>query len=131
MLSGNPIQNNNDLRTYQREVMKRFPTISFLDVQPVHGTGGGIVNQQLDLPMPIRSNFFDQDGSSIAAQDLLSKYFPLFDTNRTALLDLYDAQAIFSVVFSNNGAFQQQNIWGSSQGKSLIHTAAFVLLTRI
>lgn len=113
MLSGNPIQTNNDIQTYQREVLKRFPTIRFLDVQPVSGTGGSIP-QSVEFPVPIRSNFFDQDSSSLAAQDLLSKYFPLFDTNRTGLLDLYDAQAIFSVVFSN-GTYQQQNVWGSSQ----------------
>ncbi|KAI7873447.1 uncharacterized protein EV154DRAFT_540537 [Mucor mucedo] len=114
MLSGNPIQVNNDIQTYQREVLKRFPTIRFLDVQPVSGTGGSIPQTSVEFPVPVRPNFFDQDSSSLAAQDLLSKYFPLFDTNRTGLLDLYDTQAIFSVVFSN-GTYQQQNVWGSSQ----------------
>lgn len=116
MLSGNPIQTNNDIQTYQREVLKRFPTIRYLDVQPVGGTGGSIPQSSIDFPVPVRPNFFDQDSSRLAAQDLLSKYFPLFDTNRTGLLDLYDTQAIFSVVFSN-GSYQQQNVWGSSQGK--------------
>lgn len=115
MLSGNPIQTNNDIQTYQGEVLKRFPTIRFLDVQPVGGTGGSIP-QSVEFPVPVRSNFFDHDSSSLAAQDLLSKYFPLFDSNRTGLLDLYDSQAIFSVVFSN-GSYQQQNVWGSSQCK--------------
>lgn len=113
MLSGNPIQLTNDIQTYQREVLKRFPTIQFLDMQAVNGTSSHV---NVDLPMPIRSNFYDQDSSSIATQDLLSKYFPLFDSNRTGLLELYDEQAIFSVTFSN-GTYQQQNVWGSSQGK--------------
>lgn len=117
VLSGNPIQINNDIQTYQREVLKRFPTIQFLDMQPVNGTGPLQQQQQhIDLPMLVRSNFFDQESSSIATQDLLSKYFPLFDSNRGGLLDLYDEQAIFSVTFSN-GTFQQQNVWGSSQSK--------------
>lgn len=120
MLSGNPIQINNDIQTYQREVLKRFPTIKFLDMQPVNGTGGTVQQQQqVDLPIPVRSNFYDQDSSSIATQDLLSKYFPLFDSNRAGLLELYDEQAIFSVTFSN-GTYQQQNVWGSSQGKATI-----------
>lgn len=120
VLSGNPIQINNDIQTYQREVLKRFPTIQFLDMQPVNGTGPLLQQQQqqVDLPMPVRSNFFDQESSSIATQDLLSKYFPLFDSNRGGLVDLYDEQAIFSVTFSN-GTFQQQNVWGSSQSKLL------------
>jgi hypothetical protein len=111
VLSGNPIQASNSIETYQKEVLNRFPTIRFLDVQPVGSTG----EQQVALPLPVRSHLFDQDGSRIAAQDLLSRYFPLFDSNRPALIDLYDEQAIFSCVFSN-GTYQQQNAWGSSQG---------------
>lgn len=114
MLSGNPIQVNNPVDKYQKEVLNRFPTIRFLDVHPVGGTGGDAV-QQTELPLPVRSHFFDQDSSRIAAQDLLSKYFPLFDSNRSSLTDLYDAQAVFSCVFSK-GTYQQQNAWGSSQG---------------
>ncbi|KAI8082080.1 hypothetical protein BDF21DRAFT_338291 [Thamnidium elegans] len=111
LLTGNAIQTNNNVETYQREVLKRFPTIKYLDGQPVNGTGGVAVNE---FPVPIRHNFFDQDSSSMAVMDLLSKFFPLFDTNRAGLVDLYDSQAIFSVVFSN-GTYQQQNVWGSNQ----------------
>lgn len=119
MLSGNPIQQNTDLQKYQFEVLKRFPTVQYLDQLPVQGTGPiGFTQQQavaVPLPVPTRSNFFDHESSSHAAQDLLSKFFPLFDTNRAALVDLYDAQAVFSVVFAD-GTFQQQKVWGSSQG---------------
>ncbi|KAL9554098.1 hypothetical protein MBANPS3_002964 [Mucor bainieri] len=113
MLSGNPIQTNNSLEQYQQEVLRRFPTIQFLDVQPVNG-GQTAASTEL-LPLPVRSHFFDNDSSRLAAQDLLSKFFPLFDTNRGSLIDLYDAQAIFSTTFSNGGTYQQQNTWGSGQ----------------
>lgn len=117
MLSGNPIQTNNSLEQYQQEVLRRFPTIQFLDVQPVNGgqTAGLASQSQTDLPLPVRSHFFDNDSSRLASQDLLSKFFPLFDSNRGSLIDLYDAQAIFSTTFSNNGTYQQQNTWGSAQ----------------
>lgn len=116
LLTGNAIQTNNSAETYQREVLKRFPTIKYLDGQPVNGTGGVPVHVSVnEFPVPIRPNFFDQESSSMAVMDLLSKFFPLFDTNRAGLVDLYDSQAIFSVVY-NNGTYQQQNVWGSSQG---------------
>ncbi|KAL7314768.1 nuclear mRNA export, poly(A)+RNA binding protein [Mucor circinelloides] len=117
MLSGNPIQTNNSLEQYQQEVLRRFPTIQFLDVQPVNGgqTAGLASQSQTDLPLPVRSHFFDNDSSRLASQDLLSKFFPLFDSNRGSLIDLYDTQAIFSTTFSNNGTYQQQNTWGSAQ----------------
>ncbi|KAI8991506.1 hypothetical protein BDF20DRAFT_845020 [Mycotypha africana] len=131
LLSGNPIQINNTLDQYRKEVLKRFPTIHTLDMQPVTDTPGSvnftpaaspsIPNNLIvspatnDLPLPVRAEFFDQDNSRIATQDLLSKYFPLFDTQRPSLLDLYDTDAIFSVVFSNQGTVQQQTAWGNSQ----------------
>lgn len=121
LLMGNSIQSNNNPETYQREVLKRFPTIKYLDGQPVNVTGRGLGNpiqqqpqQSNEFPVAIRPSFFDQESSSMAVQDLLSKFFPLFDTNRAGLVDLYDAQSIFSVV--SNGTYQQQNVWGSGQG---------------
>ncbi|KAI9470872.1 MAG: hypothetical protein EXX96DRAFT_586033 [Benjaminiella poitrasii] len=113
MLSGNPIQTGNSFEVYQTEVTKRFPSIKFLDVQPVN-TNTSSINATNDISIPVRSHFFDQDNSRLAAQDLLSKYFPLFDSNRPSLLDLYDNQAVFSVVFSK-GSPQQRNLWGDSQ----------------
>ncbi|KAI8643170.1 hypothetical protein BD408DRAFT_415388 [Parasitella parasitica] len=115
MLSGNPIQTNNSVEKYQQEVLKRFPTIQFLDSLSVNGGQTPQAQQLIDLPLPVRFNFFDNDNSQLAAQDLLSKFFPLFDSNRASLIDLYDAQAVFSVTCSNGGSFQQQNTWGSGQ----------------
>ncbi|KAI7899933.1 uncharacterized protein BX663DRAFT_440240 [Cokeromyces recurvatus] len=115
MLSGNPIQTNNPLNVYQEEVIKRFPSIKFLDAQPINSkTNNNMGAISSSLPLPVRSHFFDQDNSRLAVQDLLSKYFPLFDSNRASLLDLYDSQAIFSVVFSQ-GNPHQRSVWGDSQ----------------
>ncbi|KAI8878239.1 hypothetical protein K501DRAFT_326125, partial [Backusella circina FSU 941] len=108
ILSGNPIETKYDRTTLVNEVLQRFPSLQFIDNQPV---GGG----SNDLPAPVLGNSFDNESSAMACQDLLSKFFPLFDTNRSALLALYDAQSVFSCVFSNSGNFQQQNIWGSPQ----------------
>lgn len=111
MLSGNPIQKNND---YRSEVIKRFPSIQYLDSEPIQ-----LPFQQpqpVSLGLPVLSNFFDQNSSTLVAQDMLSKYFPIFDSNRQTLIDLYEAQATFSVVFSN-GNYNQESIWGSSQVK--------------
>ncbi|CEP11631.1 hypothetical protein [Parasitella parasitica] len=115
MLSGNPIQTNNTIEKYQQEVLKRFPKIQFLDSLPVNGGQIPQAQQLADLPLSVRSNFFDNDNSQLAALDLLSKFFPLFDSNRASLIDLYDAQAIFSATCSNGSSFQQQNTWGSGQ----------------
>jgi Leucine-rich repeat (LRR) protein len=112
VLSGNPIQRQSD---YRSEVAKRFPSVQFLDFQPVQENLRPV---QADLPVPVQSSFFDQDNSRIAAQDMLSKFFPLFDTDRKSLIDLYDTQSTFSVVFSK-GNFNQENSWGSSKGKKI------------
>ncbi|KAI8061467.1 uncharacterized protein B0P05DRAFT_557139 [Gilbertella persicaria] len=111
VLSGNPIQTN---QRYKQEVLNRFPTITFLDMQPINeGTQLG-TNISSELPVPVQPYFFDQDSSRQSAQEFLSIYFPSFDSNRAALVDLYDAQAVFSSVFSK-GNIQQTNAWGSSQ----------------
>jgi hypothetical protein len=107
-LAGNPIISKTDPETLRSELMKRFPSLQYIDVL---SDGGN------ELPVPTRKVFFDTENSAMACQDLLVKFFPLFDTNRPSLLALYDAQSVFSCVFSNNGNFQQQNIWGSPQGK--------------
>ncbi|KAI9255545.1 hypothetical protein BY458DRAFT_589164 [Sporodiniella umbellata] len=115
VLSGNPIQTKSD---YRSEVIKRFPSIQYLDSEPIQLAGQPAFQQPqtASLGVPVLSNFFDQDSSRMVAQDMLSKYFPIFDSNRAALIDLYEAQSTFSVVFSH-GNYSQENVWGSSQVK--------------
>lgn len=124
VLTNNPIAQSVPFEQYQQEMLKRFPALQSLDFQPVGtapipGFGAVPLNTpipQVTLPVPVRSNFFDQESTRMVAQDLLSKYFPMFDANRVSLVDLYDAQAVFSCAFSK-GNFQQQSAWGSNQGK--------------
>ncbi|ORZ24363.1 hypothetical protein BCR42DRAFT_89548 [Absidia repens] len=102
VLLGNPIQLESSPDLYISEIISRFPSISQLDFQPVNQNGGGplapsLTNSNGSLPLPIKASFFDQDSSRQAAQDLLSKFFPLFDSNRSALADLYDNQSTFSI----------------------------------
>ncbi|OBZ88161.1 mRNA export factor mex67 [Choanephora cucurbitarum] len=113
VLSGNPIQKNFSSDRYQKEVLSRFPTITFLDMQPVNEAPMAQTGTQ-ELPVSVQPYFFDQDSSRSFAQDFLSTYFPLFDSNRVSLVDMYDAQAVFSSVFSK-GNEHQNHAWGSSK----------------
>ncbi|CEJ01891.1 hypothetical protein RMCBS344292_15912 [Rhizopus microsporus] len=70
VLAGNPIQTKND---YRNEVLKRFPSVQRLDFQPTTTATAQAFYTPSDIPVPVRSNFFGQDDSRIAAQDLLSK----------------------------------------------------------
>ncbi|KAI9307355.1 hypothetical protein BJ944DRAFT_176680 [Cunninghamella echinulata] len=121
VLHGNPIQINTNPDVYIKEITQRFPTLTQLDFQPIGqpslnpsitsapgfgGTSGGVST----LPLPIKPNFFDQDNSRQASQDLLSKFFPLFDSNRLALADLYDQQAVFSI--NTSTSCFARNTWG-------------------
>ncbi|KAI8380261.1 hypothetical protein BD560DRAFT_387614 [Blakeslea trispora] len=112
VLSGNPIQKNTPSERYQKEVLSRFPTITFLDMQPVNETM--VQTSSHELPVSIQPYFFDQDSSRSAAEAFLSIFFPLFDSNRASLMDMYDAQAVFSSVFSKGNA-NQDHAWGSSK----------------
>ncbi|CAO3638514.1 unnamed protein product [Cunninghamella blakesleeana] len=121
VLSGNPIQTNTNPDLYMKEVTQRFPTLTQLDFQPIGGIQPSI-NSSIPsttgfgastLPLPVKANFFDQDNSRQASQDLLSKFFPLFDSNRSGLMDLYDQQAVFSINVS--GSCFARNTWGQGQ----------------
>ncbi|KAG0188439.1 nuclear mRNA export, poly(A)+RNA binding protein [Apophysomyces sp. BC1034] len=129
VLNGNPVQTNSDPQIYQTELRKRFPSITLLDGYPVSagiaGTTANATPPDISSPQPgvafgspglsstllsVKQSFFDQDNSRQAAQDLLSKFFQLYDVNRSALVDLYDPQAILTVAVSR--ASFAQNTWG-------------------
>ncbi|KAI9255615.1 hypothetical protein BDA99DRAFT_517213 [Phascolomyces articulosus] len=131
MLMGNPIQTQYDLQQYQSEVKRRFPSIQLLDQQPVannvpptFGATASPVAGGFGTPPPpsitvpeTRGNFFDQPTSQQATEQLLSQYFPLFDSNRAALADLYGEQSVFSVTVSRNAPYAV-NAWG--QGNRVV-----------
>ncbi|KAL0082429.1 hypothetical protein F4703DRAFT_1133371 [Phycomyces blakesleeanus] len=125
LLIGNPIQYNNDWETYSRGVQQIFPSVKILDQRPISGDQINpthlnqqhqmVLPTQLSQQFPPRPSFFDQDSSKQATEDFMSKYFPLFDSNRAALVDLYDAQATFSLNFSRTSCAHER--WGLVGGR--------------
>ncbi|KAI7871026.1 hypothetical protein BDF14DRAFT_1767650 [Spinellus fusiger] len=109
LLAGNPVQLNHEWSVYQRNIALLYPSVKILDQQPIgdvqNAPIASIPGPQLQLPA-VKPGFFDQAVSKEATEDFVSKYFPLFDSNRAALLDLYDTQATFSVVSSRTSCAQ-------------------------
>lgn len=113
VLDGNPIKareverHGNDI-TYRSEVTRRFPTLKLLDGVPVaqaiqfdiQAADLEATAKQVQLPARVKGSFFDQDSSRMAANDFLGAFFQTFDGNRSALFNLYDDTALFSVSVS-------------------------------
>ncbi|KAI9033602.1 hypothetical protein CLU79DRAFT_724516, partial [Phycomyces nitens] len=110
LLLGNPIQANNDWETYTRGVKEIFPSVEILDQTPISGGQVMMAPPMLAQQLPPRGSFFDQDSSRQATEDFMSKYFPLFDSNRAALVDLYSEQATFSINCSRASSAHER--WG-------------------
>ncbi|KAG8924477.1 nuclear mRNA export, poly(A)+RNA binding protein, partial [Tulasnella sp. 408] len=110
---GNPFREiysaRNELEQYQSDVLKIFPCLTMLDMQPVVKVAG------FDVPAakPSRAaetgpTAFDvqmggpimQDGVQETTNSFLFKYFTLFDQDRAALADAYAPNATFSVSFN-------------------------------
>ncbi|KAG8954423.1 nuclear mRNA export, poly(A)+RNA binding protein [Tulasnella sp. 424] len=107
---GNPFREiysaRNELERYQTEVLKVFPCLKMLDMQPVvkvagfdasaskpsraDETGPTVFDTQMGGPIM-------QDGVQETTTAFLVKYFTLFDQNRAALVDAYSPNATFSV----------------------------------
>ncbi|ORZ01682.1 hypothetical protein BCR43DRAFT_487325 [Syncephalastrum racemosum] len=103
MLIGNPVQTDSDPHQYHRDVQHYFPNLQMLDQNPIGNpqpNAFGFGSAEPTLPVVPKGRFFDNDSSSQAAQDFLSQFFPLFDTNRAALMDYYDPQAAFSLAIT-------------------------------
>ncbi|KAJ3086993.1 nuclear mRNA export, poly(A)+RNA binding protein, partial [Quaeritorhiza haematococci] len=99
VFTGNPVRekelsrSGSDLR-YRSDLKKIFPSIQILDTVPVvqelkfdiptTNAGGS------QLPLPVQGGFFDSHQTAAAVSDFMQRFFTLFDTNRTALLDLYE-----------------------------------------
>ncbi|KAL1922051.1 uncharacterized protein VTP21DRAFT_10693 [Calcarisporiella thermophila] len=108
VLLGNPlrqneIQKSGDDVTYRSEITRRFPSLKMLDGQQVlpsiqfdFGETEFASDGKVTLPETVKGNFFDSDGTRIAIQDFLTKFFNLYDTNRAMLMDLYDPNGLFS-----------------------------------
>ncbi|KAI9000551.1 NTF2-like protein [Trametes punicea] len=116
VLVGNPMRDlefkNNRAQQYKSEIARRFPSLEILDGEPVARVG-------FDAPAPsaststrshtmLSSFAWSMEPSFIAGVDgaivsnFFMRYFPLFDNQRGALLDVYAPDATFS--FSANTA---------------------------
>ncbi|KAF9985274.1 nuclear mRNA export, poly(A)+RNA binding protein [Mortierella antarctica] len=100
------IAKNKDDLAYRSQITKMFPSLQVLDQVPVapkisFGLGD-IANDTVSsstLPKPIQGNFFDSPGTQAMVLEFLTSYFQLFDTNRAALVNMYDNNATFSYAF--------------------------------
>ncbi|KAI9463337.1 NTF2-like protein [Lactarius psammicola] len=105
ILIGNPIREleyqNNRVDTYRNNIMRRFPTLEILDKEPVakisfdapqisHSAGStGSLKVAKEPPL-----IAGVDGGIITS--FFARFFPLFDTQRPTLLNVYNEFATFS-----------------------------------
>lgn len=112
ILTGNPVRENevrkngSESAKWRAGVRKIFPTLKILDDMPVEDGEEEMEDDQqasqrgpkgVQLPLPIQKGFADMDETRLLVADFVSKFFPLFDANRNALLALYHPNAVFSL----------------------------------
>ncbi|TCD70222.1 nuclear mRNA export, poly(A)+RNA binding protein [Steccherinum ochraceum] len=135
ILTGNPIREleyqNNRVDKYKSEMSRRFPTLEILDGEPVakiafdapHGSSAVASSSKL----PAATSFpFDMSGPFVTGVDggviskFLMQFFPLFDNQRSALIDIYHPSATFS--FSANTAIPPRaRVEGFHSSKEMPH----------
>ncbi|PSR72948.1 hypothetical protein PHLCEN_2v11185 [Hermanssonia centrifuga] len=115
ILKGNPIREleyqNNRAHKYKSELARRFPSLEMLDQEaivkiafdvPQASTSGTITRTTATtFPAPMMPPFITGVDGSIVS-NFLMRYFPLYDNQRSALIDAYHPSATFS--FSANTA---------------------------
>ncbi|OBZ72182.1 mRNA export factor mex67 [Grifola frondosa] len=122
ILIGNPVRDleyqNNRSDRYKSEITRRFPALEILDQEPVTRVGfdapTASTSTSTSVPTTATSTVFPSimgpsfiagvDGALVS--NFFMRYFPLFDNQRGALLDVYDPAATFS--FSVNTAIPTQ-----------------------
>ncbi|KAF9790387.1 hypothetical protein BJ322DRAFT_1036097 [Thelephora terrestris] len=114
VLTGNPIKGDDPANTeqYRRDIVKRFPALEMLDNEPIVKVGFDApiphTNSSHRLtPVPTTNSFACPMGASFltgvsggVVSDFLTRFFTLFDAQRSELLDVYHPAATFS--FSAN-----------------------------
>lgn len=99
VLTGNPIQTNaRDAAEYQRDILKRFPSLKVLDGVPLptqpkeikFGVPDSTVSasKNVELPGKIRQGAWGE-GSNEIGVGFLGVFFPLYDTDRQNLIQQY------------------------------------------
>ncbi|CAE6462120.1 unnamed protein product [Rhizoctonia solani] len=119
ILMGNPVHDlelaKGDLTAYRSEVVRRFPNLEMLDQEPIVKIGFDVPLPELmerdralekdkNIQWPAATSFvvdmkagFMGPGIEATTVEFLTKYFELFDTNRTLLSPVYSPRATFSL----------------------------------
>lgn len=111
ILIGNPIRDieyqHNRVDNYRNNIMRRFPTLEMLDKEPVtkisfdspgtpHPVGSsGSHSTAKDFPAPMQPPLIAGVNGSLITS-FFARFFPLFDTQRAALSNVYNEFATFS-----------------------------------
>ncbi|KAI3481760.1 hypothetical protein L1887_55607 [Cichorium endivia] len=116
LLTGNPVYTSavaaGNEEGYRREILSKFRQLTMLDQKPVTPTESGFANlpsssksKKVDadaaqvplrnFPVPNKPGFVDAEAGAIMP-NFLSKYFTLYDTDRSQLGEVYAPQAQFS-----------------------------------
>ncbi|CAE6456485.1 unnamed protein product [Rhizoctonia solani] len=119
ILMGNPVHDQElakgDLTAYRSEVVRRFPNLEMLDQEPIVKIGFDVPLPELmerdrllekdkNVQWPAATSFlvdmkagFMGPGIEATTVEFLTKYFELFDGNRTLLSTAYSPSATFSL----------------------------------
>ena len=125
LLLDNPIQRNTrDPEHYQRQIARLFPNLLRLDgvqlgsgvTKIKFGVEGTRATPSNELPGRIRQGFWGE-GSSEIGVSFLGIFFPLFDTNRQALLhQFYTPTSLFSLSVDTYTPHQRPDRRGAFSG---------------
>lgn len=101
VLAGNPVQQHPAFQHQVQELLNMFPSLLILDGVQLRDEPQKPV---LQLPMPIKRTFFEDEGVASVTPHFLTNFFMLWDTNRSGLMQLYDAASTFSLCYDGNAA---------------------------
>ncbi|KAB5595766.1 MRNA export factor mex67 [Ceratobasidium theobromae] len=119
ILMGNPVHDQEvtkgDLTVYRSEIIRRFPNLEMLDQEPIIKIGFDVslpeiterdraVQADKQVQWPAATSFlvdmkagFMGPGIEATTVEFLTKYFELFDSNRSQLTPVYSSTATFSL----------------------------------
>ncbi|KAJ1658407.1 nuclear mRNA export, poly(A)+RNA binding protein [Dispira simplex] len=123
VLTGNPLRANRLAKTHDDsvfigEMVQRFPHLQLLDLTPIpeHIRNNALISSSFrqgpsnrpsgsrsspslfpELPRQVQTNFFDGAATMELSNAFLTTFFNLYDNQRSALIDLYDLNAVFTL----------------------------------
>lgn len=94
ILSGNPLEA--EVPSFKDDILKWYPTLRLLNHIPVRSSDEVEAATTATLPIPVLGPSF-RDEANIG-ETFIKRFFPTYDSNRTALANgYYDAQSTFSL----------------------------------